>query len=785
MTTRRSDAPTAQRPGVDAPARHRNVTPSPLAPVSARGLLALQRAAGNAAATRLLAPVQRAAATAKKPPPTGVAKYGTVRLTDRLQDMMNRGVLDVAGAPATLDREQLFVLQGVANVETGGVDNAVYTKDNMYVSLGFKQVTLGWGSLYDIMKAVPAAFAKHGIVLGSGTYSLKAGQMPAVEGAPDPKMLKTPPWTDRFFDAGAEDEVVSAIVAFTLKELGRMERRFAHDSPGKSSPWMKDPTARAWLLEALNNRPAYAYAAAKATLAKTSGAQLTRDAFLDILSGEIKAAFVAHDEGAKGEHVVTKISRNAPAAAAGQPAPPAATGAASTPAAPVAATGAGADLVAKAATVLPTPVTAGSAGGALLQAIAAAGLIGPALRLLAGFGYTDPVALTNIAFWAAHPQLFGSKLHSSQPGFPALAAEWIHLRDGIVKEATAGPGKPAAKPATHTATQPPSGQVPAAEVVAKSAAAPATGPARTGTAGAGRTSASDKYFVQDAGHYQDIADSGKTAGQVRVWMYGSSGANICNMTTLTMALTSMVGESEVRTRMIGLLRSNGMHTGASVQVGGVWVPLGEALDNAGTVARIQTIDLVTAVAIGRSGEYQDVTDADVMSRIARDAGISADAAQATGKVKLTDPTVRQRAAQMLADGKRVIAGTVNHYVYLLEIRADGVLVHDPAGARVTPDLVKPYFIHSGAGAHIAKEYLAMDAGRRTNAVRRVTTNPTAAAVINQLPGIAALAGQERAVALKQLAKDHPEYISTGALNFYANSEFEENHLRLRVTMSAA
>ena len=68
---------------------------------------------------------------------------------------MRRGVLGVAGAPATLDRDQLFLLQGVANVETGGMDNAVYTKDNMYVSLGFKQVTLGWGSLYEIIKALP------------------------------------------------------------------------------------------------------------------------------------------------------------------------------------------------------------------------------------------------------------------------------------------------------------------------------------------------------------------------------------------------------------------------------------------------------------------------------------------------------------------------------------------------------------------------------------------------------------------------------------------------------
>ncbi|HSU07980.1 MAG TPA: hypothetical protein VLK57_02140 [Pseudonocardia sp.] len=159
-----------RRPGPSAPA------PSPLAPgVSA--VLDLQRAAGNGATASLLVPVQR-----QKKKAVGVAKYGSTKLTTRLQDMMQRGVLGVAGAPASLDRDQLFLLQGVANVETGGVDNAVYTRDNMYVSLGFKQVTLGWGSLYEIMEAAPAAFAKHGIVLGGGTYTLKAGHAPGRRG---------------------------------------------------------------------------------------------------------------------------------------------------------------------------------------------------------------------------------------------------------------------------------------------------------------------------------------------------------------------------------------------------------------------------------------------------------------------------------------------------------------------------------------------------------------------------------------------------------------------------
>lgn len=445
----------------------------------AGAVLDLQRAAGNAAVAGLLAPVQRKAKKAS----TGVAKYGTVRLTDRLQDMMQRGVLGVAGAPATLDRDQLFLLQGVANVETGGVDNAVYTKDNMYVSLGFKQVTLGYGELYEIIKAASSSFAKHGIVLGSGTYTLKGKSRPAIEGAPDPVALKTPPWTDRFFDAGGEDEVVSAMVAYTLKALGSMERRFAKDSPGKSSPWMKDPTARAWLLEAQNNRPIFAYAAAKATLARTSGQHLTRDAFLAVLESEIRGAYEAKGEGHKAGHIISKIPRVAPSGGGSgqQPAPPV------TPKpTPEPAKGAGVDLVDKATAVLPPAAAAAAgAGPALLGTIAAAGLTGAALRLLAASGYTDANALTNIAFWSAHPDLFGTKLQPSQPGFTALAAEWMHLRDGVVADALRAPTSVAgAAPAT-------------ASVPTAATPTPVTKPSSQAPAPPGDRAATDGTFVAD------------------------------------------------------------------------------------------------------------------------------------------------------------------------------------------------------------------------------------------------------------------------------------------------
>ncbi|WP_395728655.1 hypothetical protein [Nakamurella sp.] len=753
---------------VDRPAplarRSPGAAPSSMAQ-TASAVLDLQRAAGNGATAGLLLQVQRQKGNA-----AGVAKYGSTKLTVRLRDMMQRGVLGVAGAPATLDRDQLFLLQGVANVETGGMDNAVYTRDNMYVSLGFKQVTLSWGSLYEIIRAAPAAFAKHGIVLGAGTYALKAGKLPAIEGAPDPVSLKTPPWTDRFFDAGAEDEVVSAMVAYTLSELGRMERRFAKDSPGRSNPWMKDPTARAWLLETMNNRPAYAYAAAKGTLRRTIGQELTREAFLAVLESEILGAYEARDERVKGEHIIGKIPRAVPSGG------PAVAPAASRPTpVPTPAAGAkGADLVGQAASVLP-PTRAATGGSGVVSAIGSAGLVLAALRLLVAAGHGDRNALTNIAFWAAHPELFGTKLQPSEPNFAQLSAEWIHLRDGIVQAAHSTSIRQAA-PTTPPATRPAPGTVPADVVIAESP------PPRV--AGASQAGSGDKYFAQGVGRYRDVADTGQNAGKVRVWLYGSSGANVCNMTSLTMGLVSMAGEDEVRARMIGLLRSAGMHAGAQVQVGGTFVDLAAALDDPHTSARIRTLDLVTAVAIGRHGSYKSVTDAGTIARVARDAGIATKAQASTGRVQFTDPRVRAKAAEMLADGTRVILGTVNHYVFLTEVLGDGVVVHDPAGARVTPGLNGYLFVHAGDGAAIAAEFLKMDAGRQAAAVRRVTTNPEAAAVLNELPAIAGLGKRERAAEIQKLATAHPGHVETGRSNFYATSEFEENNLRLRVTLSA-
>jgi hypothetical protein len=428
---------------------------------------------------------------------------------------------------------------------------------------------------------------------------------------------------------------------------------------------------------------------------------------------------------------------------------------------------------------LPRPAARQGDGGLLSPVLTELGkLISEAERLLlvalqGGQGITEK-RLTDELFWLDQPRLRGEQ--ALRAGSPE-AVRWLRIRDEVARpllQPSADGGHKGARTTASATAQPP-GMMPADKIATESGKGESDK-----AAGASKVGTADKYFTQDVGHYQDVSDEGKP----RLWLYGSSGANVCNMTSLTMSLVSMAGEPAVRAKMISFLRSSGMHAGAMVKVGGKWVSLAKALDDPKIADRIELIDLVTAVAIGKHGEYADVTTAKTIARVARETGL-ATAKEATGPVHLSDAKVRGAAAQMLAEGKRVIAGTVNHYVYLIEVRDEGVVLHDPAGARVTPGLTAPIFLHNGEVSQIAHEFFKLDAQRRATALRRVSTNAEAAAVVNELPRIAEMPKADRVDALRELARAHPGHISIGALNFYAISEFAANDLRLRLSLSEA
>jgi hypothetical protein len=393
-------------------------------------------------------------------------------------------------------------------------------------------------------------------------------------------------------------------------------------------------------------------------------------------------------------------------------------------------------------------------------------------------------SLTNQVFWMERPALRGKKLKAGTPD----AMRWLRIRDAVVRPllrpAPAGPAPaPAQGPGSAAgAVAAPVGPAPQGPGSAAGAAAtpakqadmkPAGEVAAESTAGTG-----DRYFTQNVGNYRHT----DAKGVPQVWLYGSSGANVCNMTSLTMGLVSMAGESEVRAKVIALLRTKGMHGGASVKIGDAFVPLADAIDDPKVADRIRLLDLVTAAAIGPAGSYKTVTDAETIARVARETGIAKQSKTVGGS--LSTPKGRALAEQLLASGKRVIVGTVNHYVYLLELRSSGAVVHDPAGARVEPSLKPPLFLHAGGATRIAAEWGRLDETRRKAAVVRASTNAKAAALVGRLVEVWALPAAERQTAIAALPKEHPGHIEMGATNFYANEEFAAHTLRLRVSIDA-
>ncbi|CAN7507163.1 D-alanyl-D-alanine carboxypeptidase family protein [Variovorax sp. LjRoot130] len=71
-----------------------------------------------------------------------------------------------------------------------------------------------------------------------------------------------------------------------------------------------------------------------------------------------------------------------------------------------------------------------------------------AIQRAAAAGFRDENTLTDLVFFSRHPERQGAPLRSGEAGFTALAAEWVAIRDRLVR-ATPRPSTPA--PATPAA----------------------------------------------------------------------------------------------------------------------------------------------------------------------------------------------------------------------------------------------------------------------------------------------------------------------------------------------
>lgn len=82
------------------------------------------------------------------------------------------------------------------------------------------------------------------------------------------------------------------------------------------------------------------------------------------------------------------------------------------------------------------------------------GLESVALRLAIALNYRDENQLSNLIFFARHPERMGRALAKGEPNFDDLSREWIQIRNTLVRPLLSGPVTPTP---SHTGTTTPSG----------------------------------------------------------------------------------------------------------------------------------------------------------------------------------------------------------------------------------------------------------------------------------------------------------------------------------------
>lgn len=222
----------------------------------------------------------------------GFAKYGGGTVRERLTEMTRAGKLRLSG-------EQIAAMAAAAEVETGGQIGCVQTYDDQVVSVGFKQVVMGHGSLEEVMEAAPAGFAKHGLVLDASKRYEKEGwrkQPRQIVGCEDVEELRSTEWALRFYHASMEPDVVAAISALMMEDLREVAQATASVAAGGGDPnhFFDDLVAKSWLLEVDNNRPAFMPKAVQRAKAAAASAR-TRDEFLDQLAAAIVETYVVEE----------------------------------------------------------------------------------------------------------------------------------------------------------------------------------------------------------------------------------------------------------------------------------------------------------------------------------------------------------------------------------------------------------------------------------------------------------------------------------------------------------
>jgi hypothetical protein len=345
-------------------------------------------------------------------------------------------------------------------------------------------------------------------------------------------------------------------------------------------------------------------------------------------------------------------------------------------------------------------------------------------------GERDVNGITDKVFWRLHPALDGKKLAAGSKD----AADWVWLRDTFVT------------PAVQSAPALETGAAPADGTASTDGTAPATG---------------DIYQTQNDNLYLP--------------------GGTCNMTSLTMGLLSMTNgdDMQIKQKTAEALRRLGKPLG-KIKIDGKNVDLLKVFDTPALLAKVRVEDLLTTLA---ELNGLDVTNAGTILKVAELTGV-ANSGKAGGLDKLSDPAVRQRIGEHVRNGQRVILGVQGgpgHYIYLVEMRSDGLIAHDPAGCRCQREA--PFFLATTVRtSYWVQTWMNLlgTPGWPAAARRRLSHNPTVLAVVERLLEARGADGHKQAAILKEVATGAK--LNMGENNFYSLDDIDHYGMDVRVEM---
>mgnify|MGYP000128171974 CR=1 FL=1 len=242
----------------------------------------------------------------------GLAKYGGGRLDEKLISLVKQGRLSIP-------KEDIDTFQRIANVETGGLVQALNTWDSTAVSIGFMQWTLQHGKVQEWIGLVPGAFQRFGIEADAGRkykWTVKGkvtSEHTAIKGAANKNELRWNGWAQRFYRAGLDDEIIVAEAGLAQKHLQRHLNGLKNALKNASlyntfmGHYGNSLQIRGVFQAAYNNRPAAAKAGTIAAL-KSAGAVST-EKFLKVLQDSILQAYVDQDDN--GSRIVSETRTGA------------------------------------------------------------------------------------------------------------------------------------------------------------------------------------------------------------------------------------------------------------------------------------------------------------------------------------------------------------------------------------------------------------------------------------------------------------------------------------------